>query len=80
MPRLFFFSTLITAIVLPPPQKKAIILKCSNNCCWNRFKIVINLVMYLIKDYYSIPLMHAQYSSDSFSEPQRWMCVHPELS
>lgn len=67
--------TLITAIV----PRKAIILKCSNNCCWNRFKIVINLVVYLIKDYYNILLMHAQYFSDSLSDPQWWMCMQREL-
>lgn len=65
----------ISCSSLPSFLKKAIILKCSSNCWWNRFKIVINLVMYLIEDYYNIPLMHAQYFSDSFSDPQWWMCM-----
>lgn len=58
--------TLITASV----PGKAIIPKCTNNCCWNRFETVINLVMYLIKDYYNILVMHAQYFPDSLSDPQ----------
>lgn len=35
--------------------------------------------MYLIKDYYNIPLMHAQCFSDSVSDPQWWMCLQQKL-
>lgn len=60
---LLFSLRLITLI----SSNKAIILKCSSDCCWNTFKIII-IVMFLIKNYYSFPLMHSQYFSNCLSD------------